>query len=99
MREITDGEFESVTASGKVLVDFYATWCPPCKVLAPILESLDEEVGSITFVKINVDEHMTHASRSGITNLPTLVLYEDGIEVKRHVGAMARPALKAWLGV
>ena len=100
MREITDDDFEATVSKGTtVLVDFYSTFCPPCKVLQPILERLDEDNDGITFVKINVDDQMLHASRNGVTSLPTLILFVGGYEERRHVGAMSAPALKTWLGV
>jgi len=99
MRDVTDSEFDSAIANGKVCVDFYGTWCPPCKPLAKLLEALEKENVGITFVKVNVDEQPGSTSRFGITALPTLFLFEDGIEEKQHVGSMSMPALRAWLGV
>jgi thioredoxin 1 len=99
MKEIGDDDFGTATAKGTVLVDFYATWCPPCKVLSPILEKLSKEMKGITFVKVNVDDHMTNASRLSIGSLPTIVLFKDGEEIKRHLGAMPEPALRTWLKV
>ena len=99
MREISDDEFVEAVDEGKVLVDFYSTFCPPCKALAPILEAMEQKNPQISFVKINVDEHMLHASRNGVSSLPALILFEGGQETKRHVGLMPAPAMAAWLGV
>lgn len=99
MREITDDDFTAATSKGMVLVDFYATWCPPCKALSPLLEKLSKEIKTITFVKINVDDHMQSASRLDIGSLPTLVMFRDGEEIKRHLGAMPEPTLRTWLKV
>lgn len=99
MKQITDSEFEQTIASGRVLVDFYTTWCQPCKTLAPILENLEATTSAVTFVKINIDEETLHANRNHVTSMPTLILFEDGYETKRYVGLMSVPALKEWLGV
>ncbi len=99
MKQITDSEFEQATASGRVLVDFYTTWCQPCKALAPILENLEAATSTVTFVKINIDEETLHAGRNHVTSMPTLILFEDGYETKRYVGLMSALALKEWLGV
>lgn len=99
MREIGDDDFELAAASGTVLVDFYATWCPPCKALAPVLEKVSKDTTGVTFLKVNVDDHMLHASRLGVGSLPTLVLFQDGEEIKRHLGTLSEPALRAWVKV
>lgn len=99
MKQITDFEFETTIASGRVLVDFYTTWCQPCNALAPILENLEATTNTVTFVKINIDEETLHASRNHVTSMPTLILFEDGYETKRYVGLMSAPTLKEWLGV
>jgi len=99
VKDITDAEFDSVLTLGKVMVDFYGTWCQPCKVLHPILEKLEEEISDVTFVKINIDEQPDTASKFGVSCLPTLILFEDGEEVKRQHGATSVSKLKDWLGV
>ena len=70
-----------------VLVDFYATWCGPCKKIAPKIESLSEEHEDVKFLKVNVDEADTLASRLNISSLPTFVLYKNKEEHGRVVGA------------
>jgi len=97
MKNITDDQFETTIASGTVLVDFYTTWCGPCKTLAPILEKLEKEKKNVIFVKVDIDAQPLHASRRNITSLPTLVLFKNGEEDKRHVGVMSGPRLKEWL--
>jgi len=99
MRDVTDDEFEQVVASGRVLVDFYSTWCQPCKPLAVLLERLEPQSPGTTFVKVNVNEHMLHASRLGVGALPTLILFEDGEPVKQQLGGLNASALKEWIGV
>ena len=100
MREITDDQFEeAINEIGSVLVYFHSTFCPPCKTVGPLLETLSQDPGDVEFVKINIDEHMLHASRHGVSSVPTLVLYKASYEAKRHVGGISEPALREWLGV
>ncbi len=85
---ITDEEFEAmVLKSDKpVLVDFYAEWCGPCKMAAPILDELSGEQNDVTIVKMNVDENQTTPSKYGVMSIPTVVMFKDGQEVDRQVG-------------
>ncbi len=96
IREVTDDQFEEAIKEGKVLVDFYSTNCPPCKQLAPMLDALSEDLDSVTFLKVNVDEEMLHASRLSIASVPTLILFEGGKEVKRKTGLLPKPVLRSW---
>lgn len=84
----TEG-FNQVVVDGKklVLVDFYATWCGPCKMLSPILEQVADELGdSIQIVKMDIDECMELAQEYGIMSVPTMILFENGAEIQRAVG-------------
>ena len=92
-------DFNEKIASGRVLVDFYATWCGPCKMLAPILEEIDErkEAGDLLIVKIDVDEAGEIAARFGIQSIPTLILFENGKAVKNALGYMPKPQLLNFL--
>lgn len=90
-----DDNFEDVLKNSKVpiLVDFFAEWCPPCRKLGPTLEALAEDMeGRLTIVKVNVDESNL-ASQYGVMNIPTMVLFKDGEEVKRMVGNQAKKKL------
>ncbi|HIG26006.1 MAG TPA: thioredoxin [Acidimicrobiia bacterium] len=81
-----------------VLVDFWAEWCGPCKMIAPVLEELaDEQVGSLKIAKVNVDDAPGLAQRFEVMSIPTLILFKDGQPVKRIVGAKGKPALLAEL--
>ena len=92
-------EFNEKIAQGKVLVDFFATWCGPCKMLSPILEEVDErkEAGDLLIVKVDVDEASDIAIRFGIQSIPTLILFEDGKMVKHALGYMPKPQLLNFL--
>ena len=87
VRHISEDEFESVINENKlVLVDFYATWCPPCKMLAPILEEVQDILEDVEIVKIDVDENEEISRRFKIMSIPNLILFKDGQMVESEVG-------------
>lgn len=87
IEHLTAQNFAHKTKSGVVLVDFWADWCMPCKMMAPILNDVAEESGKkATVYKLNVDEQQQVAAKYGIRNIPTLILYKDGREVERIIG-------------
>ena len=86
------------TQSKPILVDFWAEWCPPCKMMNPILSKLAGEwKEKIMIIKINTDEKPYISARYGITSIPTMILFKNGAEVKRTVGAMSLENLKKTL--
>ncbi len=88
--------FDDAIADGIVLVDFWATWCPPCRIQNPILEELAEEVYHLADIaKVDVDDHGSIARRFGVRSIPTLILFKDGEEVERFVGVQQKGTLRA----
>ncbi|WP_139491558.1 thioredoxin [Brevibacillus dissolubilis] len=101
IENVSDKDFASEVeqAQGAVLVDFWAPWCGPCKMIAPVLEDMDKEVGSkLKIVKINVDENPETAGRFGVMSIPTLIVFKDGQPVDKVVGFKPKEALMASVG-
>jgi thioredoxin 1 len=96
MRSVTDETFErDVLRAGKaVVVDFWAPWCGPCRIIAPHLEELDNERDDLTVVKMNVDENPQTAAKYGIMSIPTLLLFKNGEVAKQVVGALPKARLQ-----
>lgn len=96
VNQISDATFQSETSSGTVLVDFWAPWCGPCKMIAPILDELSAEVGDkAKIVKINVDDNPESATRYNVMSIPTLLVFKDGQVVDQLVGVQPKEKLKA----
>ena len=98
MIELTDANFDAdaIKAGTPVVVDFWAPWCGPCKMLTPILEELAGEYkGKVTFGKLNVDENPGVASKYGIVSIPTILFIKGGSVVDQQVGLLAKGPLKA----
>ncbi|MDR0268283.1 thioredoxin [Paenibacillus sp.] len=93
---VTDQSFNGeIEGQGTVLVDFWAPWCGPCKMIAPILDELANEMGdSVKIAKLNVDENPETASRFGVMSIPTLIFFKDGQPVDKVVGLNSKENLK-----
>jgi len=98
--KVTDGEFkkEVLESNIPVLVDFWAEWCGPCKMLAPTLDELSKDLaGKVKIVKMNVDENPAMPSALGIRGIPTMILFKNGENVGTKVGASPKAALAEWI--
>jgi len=94
---ISDAKFEEevLKSTIPVLVDFWAPWCPPCLMVAPVLEELAKEhAGKIKVVKVNTDEHQNRAGELSIRGIPTLIIFKNGSEFERVVGAVSKKVLQ-----
>jgi len=95
--QISDNTFDEQVIKGKglILVDFWAEWCGPCRMVAPILEELAVEYeGQITVTKLNVDDNQGTAARFGIRSIPTILFFKDGSQVDQVIGAVPKSAFK-----
>jgi len=96
IEHLTAQNFAHKTKSGVVLVDFWADWCMPCKMMAPILNEVAEATdGTATIYKLNVDEQQQVAAQFGIRSIPTMILFKDGKEVERIIGVKSKEAVIA----
>lgn len=93
---VTDQTFSAETSTGLVLCDFWAPWCGPCKMIAPVLEEIDSEMGDqVKIVKLDVDENQETAARFGVMSIPTLLIFKNGEVVDKVIGFQPKEALKS----
>lgn len=97
---VSDADFEEKVLKSElpVVVDFWAPWCGPCKMIGPIIEELsDEYAGKVAFAKVNTDQNPQTPGEYGIMSIPSLLVFKDGELVDRAVGMRPKPALKQWI--
>lgn len=89
--------FDQEIQEGVTLVDFYATWCGPCKMLSPVLEQVEQELVGVKFIKVDVDENPNLSEQYRIMSVPTLILFKDGNIVEKKTGFMPKDQLINWI--
>lgn len=90
-------EFNEEISSGKVVVDFFASWCGPCRMLGPILDSVSEEIDNVKFIKVDIDELESLPREFDVMSIPTIMVFENGELKKRNTGYMGKEELKSFI--
>lgn len=95
--DVTDKTLQDEVKEGLTLVDFWAPWCGPCHMIAPILEELEQEIDDVKIAKLNIDENQVTPAQLGIQSIPTMILYEDGKPKEKIIGVQPKELLKEYL--
>jgi thioredoxin 1 len=99
LTEVTDANFQAevIEAETAILVDFWAPWCGPCRMVGPVLEEIAAEHEDLTVVKLNVDDNQQTAARYEVLSIPTMILFRNGVEAKKIIGALPKRKILAEL--
>lgn len=97
MEKLNDQNFHDKISGKTVLVDFFATWCGPCRMMHPVLEELESSRGTTTIAQVDVDESPNVAKEYGVMSIPTLILFKDGREVSKKIGFVPLEELNKWM--
>ncbi|MCD4820166.1 MAG: thioredoxin [Candidatus Cloacimonetes bacterium] len=94
MKEISTANFKEIIAEGITVVDFWAPWCGPCRMLTPPLEELSEEMPNVKFVKLNIDNNPEVAMEYGVMSIPTIIFFKDGEQKDTQIGVIPKEKIK-----
>ena len=98
MENLNNSNFNSTIQQGITVIDFFANWCGPCRMLAPLLEKCEEKYGDkVKFAKVNVDDNNELASQYGIMSIPNLIIFKDGQPVNQHIGYFSQEELEQFI--
>lgn len=97
IKEFNQENFQEEIKEGLVLVDFYATWCGPCKMMHPIIEEIGKENENLKIIKVDVDKHDELAHKYGIMSIPTIMLFRNGDMVEKNIGFVSKDILEQWI--
>lgn len=97
IKELDNENFYEEIKNKLVLVDFYATWCGPCKMMHPIIEEISKQYSTLNIIKVDVDKHEDIAREYGIMSIPTLILFQDGNMIEKNIGFISKETLEQWI--
>ena len=97
IKEIINNDLDSEISEGLVLVDFYATWCGPCKMMHPVIDSVVKENSNLKVLKVDVDQNEELARIYGVMSIPTLILFKDGNMVEKKLGFTPKEIINNWI--